>query len=91
MKLIKAIDKASAEKRKTAIEENPDGYKALLLGGSSGGDGDGKGLLERSSKRTDLIQYVLAVVWEVLEGKQEVFIYYHASFLTYLKYAVHGV
>ena len=62
---IRAIDKVRKEQRKQTIEDDLDTYRTLFLGG------DGKpGAVESaaSAKRSDVVQYFLVLLGDLLEG-----------------------
>jgi V-type H+-transporting ATPase subunit H len=58
--LIKAVDKVRKEPRREAINANLDGYVKLIIG-----DGK-KGVLQ--SGRSDIIQYMLVLISDILRG-----------------------
>ncbi|EPS42783.1 hypothetical protein H072_3111 [Dactylellina haptotyla CBS 200.50] len=64
LKLIKAVDKVSKDKRVATVEGDIVGYTKLIVGDPSGGE---KGLLERSAKRVEFVQYLLALAVELCE------------------------
>ena len=64
LKKIKAIDKVRKEQRKQTIEGDLTTYTALLLG-----DGETKGIFESAAKRTDILQYMLVLTGDLIEGK----------------------
>ncbi|KAF3917145.1 hypothetical protein ABW20_dc0109888 [Dactylellina cionopaga] len=64
LKLIKAVDKVAKEKRVSIVEEDSVGYAKLIVGDPNGGE---KGLLERSAKRVEFVQYLLALAVELCE------------------------
>jgi V-type H+-transporting ATPase subunit H len=63
LKKIKSVDKVRKEQRKQNIENDLQGYTALLIGGKNG-----TGVLEKASKRTDIIQYVLVLAADLING-----------------------
>lgn len=63
LKKIKAIDKVRKEQRKQTIEEDVDTYTTLLLG-----DGEKKSIFESAAKRTDIVQYMLVLTGDLIEG-----------------------
>ncbi|EWC44333.1 hypothetical protein DRE_01159 [Drechslerella stenobrocha 248] len=62
LRLIKAVDKVPKEKRVGIVESDPEGYASLLVSSSTG-----KSLLERSGKRVEFVQYLLALGVELCE------------------------
>jgi len=63
LKKIKAIDKVRKEQRKQTIEGDIKTYTALLLG-----DGEAKSIFESAAKRTDILQYMLVLTGDLIEG-----------------------
>lgn len=63
MKKIKAVDKVRKEQRKQTIEGDLPAYTTLLIGGKNG-----TGVLEKAAKRTDIIQYVLVLAADLVNG-----------------------
>lgn len=66
LKLIKAVDKVTREKRVEIVEGDTVGYVKLFIGDPS--NAEEKGLLERSGKRVEFVQYLLALGVEICEG-----------------------
>ncbi|KAK6335195.1 H(+)-transporting V1 sector ATPase subunit H [Orbilia javanica] len=64
LKLIKAVDKVTKDKRVAIVEADLDEYGRLIVGDSSGRQ---PGLLERCAKRVEFIQYLLALAVEICE------------------------
>ena len=64
LKKIKAVDKVRKEQRKQTVEGNYDGYKSLLLGGQTE-----QSVLEAASKRQDMVQYLLVLTGDLLNGE----------------------
>jgi hypothetical protein len=61
---IRAIDKVRKDQRRQVIESDIDGYRTLFVGG------EGKpSILESAAKRADVVQYVLVLLGDLLEGK----------------------
>lgn len=59
---IKAVDKVRQDHRVSVVEGDLDGYRALFLG-------DGKpSVLESASKRVDVVQYILVLLGDLLDG-----------------------
>ena len=68
LKKIKAVDKVRKEQRRQTIEGDFQAYKHLLLGG----DGT-RSVLESAAKRPDVIQYILVLTGDLLNGEGELF------------------
>lgn len=66
LKKIKSVDKVRREQRRKTIEGDHDGFKALLLGGEGGSS-----VLESAAKRGDVIQYILVLAADLIEGELE--------------------
>lgn len=66
LKRIKAIDKVRKEQRRQTIESDPDDYSSLLLGSK-----DSPSIFEAASKRTDIIQYMLVLTGDLIDGEEE--------------------
>ncbi|KAK6353846.1 H(+)-transporting V1 sector ATPase subunit H [Orbilia blumenaviensis] len=64
LKLTKAVDKVGREKRVAIVEADLESYAALIVGDA---DGRAKGLLERSGKKVELVQYLLVLAVEICE------------------------
>jgi V-type H+-transporting ATPase subunit H len=63
LKKIKHVDKVRKEQRKQNIESDLQGYVTLLIGGKNG-----TSVLEKAAKRTDIIQYVLVLAADLING-----------------------
>jgi len=63
LKKIKAIDKVRKEQRKQTIEGDVKTYTQLLLGGD-----DVKSIFESAAKRTDILQYMLVLAGDLVDG-----------------------
>ena len=63
LKKIKAIDKVRKEQRKQTIENDIETYTALLLG-----NGETKSIFESAVKRTDIVNYMLVLTGDLIEG-----------------------
>lgn len=63
LKTIKAVDKVRKEQRKQTVESDIESYQSLILGGDKG-----KSVLESASKRADVIQYVLVLTGDLING-----------------------
>jgi len=64
LKKIKAIDKVRKEQRKQVIEQDTQTYTTLLLGNGS----DVKSIFENTVKRTDILQYMLVLTGDLIDG-----------------------
>ena len=64
LKAIKAVDKVRKEQRRQTVEENLADYSSLILGGSKG-----KSIFESAAKRADVIQYVLVLTGDLMNGE----------------------
>lgn len=71
---IRAVDKVKKEQRKQVVEGDLDGYRILFVG-----EPGTPGVLESASKRSDVIQYILVLLSDLLEG-----VYLSAYVLSYL-------
>jgi hypothetical protein len=63
LKKIKSIDKVRKEHRKQTIEADVDSFVALLLGGNGS-----PSIFEAAAKRQDIIQYMLVLTGDLLDG-----------------------
>lgn len=63
LKTIKAVDKVRKEQRRQTVESDIEAYRCLILGGSRG-----RSVLESASKRTDVVQYMLVLTGDLLNG-----------------------
>lgn len=63
LKKIKSVDKVRKEQRKQTIEKDVKSYSTLLVGG-----GDGGSVFEKVSKRTDILQYILVLATDLING-----------------------
>ena len=69
LKKIKAVDKVRKEQRKQTVEADLEAYRSLILGGNQG-----KSILESAAKRTDVIQYMLVLIGDLLNGMPSQFL-----------------
>jgi len=60
---IRAVDKVRKEQRKQTVEADLDGYRALFVGGDNKA-----GVVESAAKRADVVQYILVLLADLLEG-----------------------
>lgn len=63
LKKIKAVDKVRKEQRRQTVESDLKAYQALILGGD-----ESKGVLESAVKRPDVLQYMLVLTGDLLNG-----------------------
>lgn len=63
LKTIKAVDKVRKEQRRQTVESDVEAYQSLILGGTKG-----KSVLESASKRADVIQYMLVLTGDLING-----------------------
>jgi V-type H+-transporting ATPase subunit H len=63
LKRIRSVDKVRKEQRKQTIDKDVDSYSNLLVGGSAGGS-----VLDKASKRSDIIQYILVLATDLING-----------------------
>ena len=63
LKTIKAVDKVRKEQRKQTVENDIESYQSLILGGDKG-----KSVLDSASKRSDVIQYMLVLTGDLING-----------------------
>ncbi|TGJ88222.1 hypothetical protein E0Z10_g541 [Xylaria hypoxylon] len=60
---IRAVDKGRKEQRKQVVESDLDGYRILFVG-----EPGTPGVLESASKRSDVMQYILVLLSDLLQG-----------------------
>ena len=63
LKKIKAVDKVRKEQRRQTVEADFEAYQSLILGG-----GKSKSVLESAAKRGDVVQYMLVLTGDLLNG-----------------------
>lgn len=63
LKKIKAVDKVRKEQRKQTVEADLESYRSLIIGGENE-----KSILESAAKRADVIQYMLVLTSDLLNG-----------------------
>ena len=63
LKKIKAVDKVRKEQRKQTVESDLASYRSLLVGGDGG-----RSVLESAAKRADVIQYILVLAGDMING-----------------------
>ncbi|KAJ9602915.1 H(+)-transporting V1 sector ATPase subunit H [Cladophialophora chaetospira] len=66
LKKIRSVDKVRKEQRKQTIEKDVNSYSNLLVGSSEGGS-----VLEKASKRTDIVQYILVLATDLINDAPE--------------------
>ena len=64
LKKIKSVDKIRKEQRKQTVEGDLKGFSNLLLGGKDGGS-----VLGKAAKRTDIVQYILVLASDLINGE----------------------
>ncbi|ERS96024.1 V-type H+-transporting ATPase 54 kD subunit [Sporothrix schenckii 1099-18] len=62
---IRAVDKVKKDVRKQAIESDLDGYRILFSGGAGK---DEPSVLQSAARRTDVVQYILVLLNDLLEA-----------------------
>lgn len=60
---IRAVDKVRKEQRNQTIEADLDAYRILFVGGANE-----KSVLESASKRGDVVQYILVLLGDLIDG-----------------------
>ncbi|KAI1826492.1 armadillo-type protein [Xylaria intraflava] len=60
---IRAVDKGRKEQRKQVVEDDLDGYRLLFVG-----EPGSPGVLESASRRPDVVQYILVLLSDILQG-----------------------
>ena len=63
-KKIKAVDKVRKEQRRKTVEDNFGAYRDMFLG-----SGKDKSILESAAKRPDVVQYILVLAGDLLNGQ----------------------
>jgi V-type H+-transporting ATPase subunit H len=63
LKTIKSVDKVRKDQRRQTVEGDLEAYQSLILGGNRG-----TSVLESASKRTDVIQYMLVLTGDLING-----------------------
>lgn len=72
---IRAVDKAKRpEQRKEIVSADLDGYRLLFVGGNGS-----PSVLEKAGKNTSLVQYILVLLADLLDGKSGLSIYISTS------------
>ncbi|KEF55699.1 V-type H+-transporting ATPase 54 kDa subunit [Exophiala aquamarina CBS 119918] len=66
LKKIRAVDKVRKEQRKQTIEKDVQSFSALLVGGNQGGS-----VLDKASKRSDILQYILVLATDLINDVPE--------------------
>lgn len=64
LKKIKSVDKVRKDQRKRTTEADLDGIKTLLLGSA-----EERGVLETAAKRPDVVQYIVVLTGDLLDGQ----------------------
>jgi V-type H+-transporting ATPase subunit H len=65
LKKIKSIDKVRKEQRKQTIEGDISSFVTLFLGSN-----DAQGIFQAAAKREDIIQYLLVLIGDLMDGKE---------------------
>jgi V-type H+-transporting ATPase subunit H len=63
LKKIKSIDKVRKEQRKQTIEEDTKSYVELFLGGDTS-----PSIFQAAAKRPDIIQYMIVLAGDIIDG-----------------------
>lgn len=72
---IRAVDKAKRpEQRKEIVSADLDGYRLLFVGGNGS-----PSVLEKAGKNTSLVQYILVLLADLLDGKSGLSVYISMS------------
>lgn len=66
---VKSIDKVRKEQRRQVVEENVDEIVKLLLG--DGEDNGAPGIFKAAAKRPDIIQYMLVLTGDLIDGESD--------------------
>ncbi len=64
LRKIQSVDKVRKEQRRQTVEGDLEGFRTLLLGGNSS-----KSVLESAGKRADIVQYILVLAGDLIEGQ----------------------
>lgn len=64
LKKIKSVDKVRREQRTKTVEADLSAFRTLLLGGEGG-----QSVLESAAKRGDVIQYILVLAADLIDGE----------------------
>lgn len=64
MNKIRAVDKVRKEQRKEIVDADLSGYRTLFVGGNGK-----QSVLESAAKRGDVVQYILVLLGDLLDGK----------------------
>jgi V-type H+-transporting ATPase subunit H len=72
LRKIKSIDKVRKEQRKQTIEADVDSFVTLLLGGNGS-----QSIFEAAAKRQDIIQYMLVLTGDLLDGMCVMRVYWY--------------
>ncbi|KAI6087845.1 ARM repeat-containing protein [Hypoxylon rubiginosum] len=60
---IRAVDKVKREQRKQVVEGDLDGYRVLFVG-----EAGTPGVIESASQRSEIVQYILVLLSDLLDG-----------------------
>ena len=64
LRRIKSIDKVRREQRRSTIEVDQGGFSKLFLG-----DAESPSIFQTAAKRQDIIQYLLVLSGDIIDGK----------------------
>jgi hypothetical protein len=67
LKKIESVNKVRKEQRMRTVEADLPGFQVLLLGGADGQ----KSVIESASKRLDVVQYILVLGNDLIDGEWE--------------------
>lgn len=68
LKQIKSVDKVRKEQRRQTIEADPGNF-CKLFAGAADGSSDGPSIFQAAAKRQDIIQYLLVLLGDIIDGK----------------------
>lgn len=85
LRKIKAVDKVRKQERKNTVEADVNGYSSLL----AGGPGE-QSVLESASRRTDIVQYILVLAADLINGMPKVLLlpYFRLCYLLLIPFFV---
>lgn len=63
LKKIKSVDKVRKEQRRQTVEGDLASFSTLLVGGNNNA-----GVLEKAAKRSDIVQYILVLANDLING-----------------------
>jgi V-type H+-transporting ATPase subunit H len=65
---IRAVDKVRKEQRKQIVGKDLSGYRTLFVGGDNE-----KSVFESAAKRADVVQYLLVLLGDLVDGAYQIF------------------